>query len=173
MERIFYEEKQKLPAVYTWLVVAAGLAMMFPLFRILYQLTVLGSESSMSITKVSILLVMLFVILGFVVWLTASFSLEVRIGASGIHYRYFPRHLKDQFIEARAIAGYDVRDLTLKEIIQSRRDRRLGSDFAQVYSVNGRTVVEVRLSGGQKVVLGAGNKDSISWAMKKLLENLS
>ena len=174
MERIFYEEKQKLPAIYSWLVVVAGLGMMFPLLSILYQLIVLDQESQMSVNKVSLLLLLLFVSLAVVVWLTASFSLEVRIGASGIHYKYFPHHKKEKTIEVRSIAGYEVRDITWKEMIQSRGDRRRGrSGVLEIFSVVGRTVVEVRLGGGEKILLGAGSKDSISWAMKKLLENPS
>lgn len=169
MERIFYEDKQRLSPVWAWVVAVVGLGMTFPMFRLLYLQVILEENMGINARKTAIVLCFLIITLAFLVWLTAAFSLDVKIDSAGIHYHYFPHHYHPKRIDRQAIVGYEVRELQLSELIQTRK--RLGSSSnKQVCTVSGKTVVDITLADNQHIVLGTANKDSIRWAMKKLLE---
>lgn len=163
MDRMFFEEKQKLAAVWSWVVVVVGLAMSFPLLRILYFQLLIQEEQQLSVKGAISLLGGLMLVVAVVVWLTATYSLEVKIGNSGIYYRSFPSHQDLTLIEKKAIVGYMIREITFNDYGKA--------NAANVYSISGSTVLEVTLAGDQKIVLGTQNKESLDWAMKKLLDN--
>lgn len=169
MERIFYEERQRLSPTWAWLVAVVGLGMTFPLFRLLYKQVILEENMGINARKIAIVLCFLIVTLAFLVWLTAAFNLDVKIDSSGVRYHYFPHHYYAKRIERQAILGYEVREIKLNELFQPKK--RLGSSSnTQVCTVSGKTVVDIILADNQHIVLGTANKDSMRWAMKKLLE---
>ncbi len=169
MERIFYEERQRLSPIWAWLVAVVGLGMTFPLFRLLYMQVILEENMGIDARKIAIVLCFLIITLAFLVWLTSAYNLDVKIDSSGVLYHYFPHNLYAKRIERQAIIAYEVRELQLSELIKPKK--RLGvPGNKQVCTVSGKTVVDITLADDQHIVLGAINKDSIRWAMKKLLE---
>ena len=169
MDRIFYEERQRLSPILAWVVAAVGLGMTFPLFRLLYFQVILEENMGINVKKIGIVLFFLMVTLAFLVWLTAAYKLDVKIDSSGIRYHYFPHHYHPKRIERQTIVGYEVREIQLSELIQM--NKRLGTpDNKQVCTISGKTVVDITFAADQHIVLGTTNKDSIRWAMKKLLE---
>ena len=48
MEQIYFEEKQKLSRVWVWIILMVGLAMTFPLDRMLYINLILNEETRLS-----------------------------------------------------------------------------------------------------------------------------
>ena len=172
MEQIYFEEKQKLSRVWVWIILMVVLAMTFPLDRMLYINLILNEETRLSTRNLVALLSLLLISVGVGVWLAAVFHLDVKIRPSGIYYRYFPHHAKPRLIERQSIVSYEIRKIELKEFIQSRRDRRPGrSNGNQVLTVYGDTVLELVLVGGRKIILGTSDKENVSRAMKKLLDN--
>ncbi len=169
MERIFYEERQRLSPIWAWLVAVAGLGMTFPLFRLLYKQVILEENMGINARKIAIVLCLLIVTLAFLVWLTSAFNLDVKIDSTGVRYHYFPHHYYAKRIERQTIVAYEVREIQLSELIEPKR--RLGSPSnKQVCTVSGKMVVDIILADNQHIILGTTNKDSMRWAMKKLLE---
>lgn len=171
MGRLFYEEKQKVPALLVWLVVVLVLGMITPVLWVIYRQVVLDQDTGADITKLTLVVIGLALVLSFVIWLVASLYLEIRIGPLGIDYGYHPHYLKPRHVDVDAVASYVVRDVRLKDYFHSSLDRRLGSGATgEVFTLAGSTVVEIYLRGGERIVLGTENKESLTWAMKKLLE---
>lgn len=174
MDRYFYEEKQRLPAILSWAIVLVGLAMIGGVSVGIYRDVVLGHDAGAEVTKLTIVAIGLTLLLSFIVWITASFYLEIKIGHSGIDFGYFPHHRKPRHVAAEAIVSFSVRDVKWKDYFHSSLDQKLGSAGAvEVFTVAGSTVVEIELLGGERMVLGTCNKESIGWAMKKLFETQS
>lgn len=177
MEKVFFDEKQKLPGLLSWFIVFIGLAICFPLLRGLYLRSILHQEwnsESMSNLGILALLSLLLVVNGVVVWLVSSLYLELKIDQGGISYRYFPNHRGFRRINRNAIAAYVVRKLTWTEKIRGKRRRRLrGPDESQIFIVNGSQALIINLSTGQKLILGTQNPEGMGWAMKKLMSNSS
>ncbi|MDZ4714122.1 MAG: hypothetical protein SH819_01515 [Cytophagales bacterium] len=170
MERFFFEEKQRLPRLLVWVVLFACLALTGCAWWILEY----HGEFSTSTSAGKLVLMMLPA--GVLVWLTAVFRLEVTVTAKALEYRYYPHQWKSRKIEKDAIAGYQFRRITFGEFVQARRDRRLGrfrrSQGLQVLAAWGTDAMELTLQSGQKILLGTQDTTSMTWAMKKLMENV-
>lgn len=172
MDRIFFEERQKLAAVWVWVIVLVGLAISYPLLRILYDQLVLGEGGVFTVKKTIWLLCLLAIVHGVVIWLAATHSLEVKIGPSGIYYRSFPTHDAPKLIEKKSIVGYVIREVRLNDFFNSGSELSTRkSETIKFYSITGSTVLELTLPGDQKILLGTESKDSLAWAMKRLLDN--
>jgi hypothetical protein len=174
MDRILFEEKQKLPGVMTWIALTAGLAACFPVMRGVYLRTVLEEpwgDPSLSNMEAMLLLIFLLACVGLMLWFLTNIYLEVIIDQTGIWYRYFPHHRKRQRIEKNLIASFVIRDLRWYEMARRRSKRLPWPNGDQRFSISGRKVLELTLNGGQKVILGTQDKDRVIWAMGKLTSN--
>jgi hypothetical protein len=173
MERVFFEEKQKLPGYVVWIVVFTSLAMCVPLLRGLYFRLVLNEpwgKSGFGNNEIWLAIALVLLVAGLVVWLLVSMSLVVKIDEKGIAFRISPGAGKEKRIPREQILGYEVRKLKWNELVQSRKSRRLlQQGKSQMYRFRGRMALVLKLTDDVTIILGTANADGMIWAMRKLM----
>lgn len=174
MDRIFFEEKQKLTRAITWTVFFVGLACCSPIIRGAYIRGVLHEpwgDTSMSDLEVFLLLTFILAMVGLMFWIISSVYLEIVIDQTGIWYRSFPQHWKRRRIEKASITAYLVRKIRWNEMIQGRSNKIQRSKGNGIFHIRGDKVLELTLSGGEKLIVGTQEAESVIWAMGKLMSN--
>jgi hypothetical protein len=173
MERVFFEEKQKLPGYIVWIVVFTSLAMCVPLLRGLYMRLVLNEawgKSSFSNVEICMSLAAVILVAGLVVWLLASMNLVVKIDGGGISYVSYPMGGRETRIGRQDIHSYEVRKLKWDELLQSTKSRRLlKQGKSQIHRFSGAMGLVLKLADDATIILGTRNPDGMIWAMKKLM----
>ena len=173
MERVFFEEKQKLPGYVVWIVVFTSLAMCVPLLRGLYIRLVLNEtwgNSGFSNFEICISLAAVFLIAPVIVWFLATMNLVVKIDSGGISYVSTPVDGKEKRITRQEIHSYEVRKLKWDELLQSTKSRRLMQQGkSKIHRFSGTMGLVLRLPGEATIILGTTNPDGMIWAMKKLM----
>lgn len=174
MDRVIFEEKQGLPGAIGWVAFIVGLGCCFPVLRGVYLRMVLHEpwgDPALGNAEALLLLIFLVTTVGGIVWLVSNIYLEVIIDQAGVSYRYFPHHRKYQRIGKEMIASYTTRMLRWHEVAR-KRSKRLGWPNGDLrFSIRGRKVLELTLTGGKKVALGTQDTESVNWAMGKLMSN--
>ena len=175
MNRVFFEEKQKLPVTLRWIVIFSGLALCFPFFGGVYVRSILqepwGKASWDTGDLIGVILVIVFIV-SVLLWLVRAIGMEIKIEAVSVEYRLFPYQGKITRIEKQDIIGYEVRKIRWTEPSQGEYGKGYRKKSKnQVLVLRGRMAVELKLLGDQKLILGTLNPDRLRWAMKKLMSN--
>lgn len=174
MDRVFFEEKQKLPSAIPWIAGIAGLGGCAPLFWGIYVRTALDEtwgESSMSNLELYMLFAFMLSMVVLMFWIISSVSLEVTIDQAGIWYRSFPHHWKRQRVEKASISAYAIRKLQWKEMLHRRTKGFRRSNANEKFLISGNMALILTLHGGKTLTLGTRDSDSVTWAMGKLMSN--
>ena len=175
MDRVFFDEKQKLPVIIRWIVIFTGLALCFPFMQGMYVRSILHEpwgDASLSNSELMTLPVIVAMIAGSVAWLVSSMFLEIKIDQSGIYYRFFPHQIKTRRIDKKTIADFMIRKLRWIELAQSKHAGKFRrSDKDQIFRLTGTMALELRMHDDLKIILGTQNPEGLRWAMKKLMSN--
>jgi hypothetical protein len=173
VERVFFEERQKLPGHVVWIVIFTAVAMCVPLLRGLYFRLVLNEpwgNGDFSNKEICLALAFVVGVSALVVWLLVSMNLVVKIDSAGITYRSFPGAGREKRVTRQDIHAYEVRKLKWNELVQSTKSRRLlQQGKSQIHRFSGKTGLVLKLADGVTIILGTTNPDGMIWAMKKLM----
>ncbi len=174
MDRVFFEEKQKLPQFVPWIAGIIGLGSCSPLFWGIYVRTALHEpwgDVSMSNLELYLLFAFLLSMAGLMFWMISNVSLEVTIDQAGIWYRSFPHHWKRQRVEKTSISAYVVRKLQWNEMLQRRTKGIRRPNANEKFLITGNMALVLTLEGGKTLTLGTRDSESVNWAMGKLMSN--
>jgi hypothetical protein len=92
-------------------------------------------------------------------------KLKLRVSDKGLHYQFFPIHLKERLIAFEEIKSYKARTYSpLKEF--GGWGIRFGFE-SKAYNVSGDKGLQLELENGRKVLFGSQDHKALEKAMKK------
>jgi hypothetical protein len=167
---IFKEEQQFRQWWYLLTLIGSIVPIMIFCIYALYQQTVRGSQVGNSPAP-NLVLVILFFVLGFMLWGSLVMKLEVWIDQDGIHYRFFPLIFKNKLISKEEIHRYEIRKY--KPIIDYGGwgvRRGFGRKWQKAYNVSGNVGLQLYLTNGKKVLFGTQRSQAILYAMDEMMK---
>ena len=158
---IYIEEKQYFRQKWLWVII-----LFFPLFSFygIYEQIMLGNPiGNNPASDMTIWLFSIFAGLGFPL-LFYFMMLKIKITDKGLHYQFFPIHLKEYIISFDQIKTFKSRKYSpLKEF--GGWGIKYGFE-SKAYNVSGNIGVQIVLKDGNKILFGSQNSNEIIKAMK-------
>ena len=172
MEKLLFSEEQRFTQWWLWLIMCFTLlAVIIPISISVQQEWVLGlsfSEQPSPVTETVIAgLVTLVVMLG-IFALIFTFRLKTKITTKGISVLFQPVHRKWKQITPDSIEHYEIRNYRANLEYGGHGARRRGKS-GHAFTISGKTGLQLQLKNGQKILIGTQKKQSIEYAMRKLM----
>ena len=168
---LFKEEQQFRQWWHIVLILAATVPAMITCIYTLYQQIVVGVQVGDSPAP-NVVMIIVFIVLGVVLWVYFSLKLEVWIDQDGIHYRFFPLVFKNQFISKEQIQRFEIRKY--KPIIDYGGwgvRRGFGRRWQRAYNVSGNIGLQLYLINEKKVLFGTQRSQAIMYAMEEMMKS--
>ena len=125
-----------------------------------------GNSSAPNVVMVGVIFAMLIAI-----WVYFSMKLEVWIDQDGIHYRFFPRIIKNQFISKEEIQRFEIRKYNAVWDYGGRGIRKgFGRKWGRGYIVNGNIGLQLYLKNGKKILFGTQRSQAMMYAMDEMIK---
>jgi hypothetical protein len=162
-----FEEKQRFTQWWLWAIIVGASVVSFGIFlNALYTQMVLGKpwgEKPMS--DDALIMMVLFNLTAVVIMLLIFFNaiLEIVVDKTGISYRYFPVLRRWRRIAREQIESFETKDYYLRGHgfhIDLRGNKRI--------SVQGNTVIEIKMTNGRKLRLGTQRPGDFLLALNKM-----
>lgn len=172
MNKIYYKEEQSYTQFWVWMLILLFFtALTLPLWYIFIEDIIQrkssgatpGYDSDLLFSSVITTTLILPIILLF-----KFIKLETEITTSAVRFRYLPFIRKWRTIKASDIESWSVEKYAISKHggwgIKSRSRKN------KAYSVYGRVCLNLKLKDGQTVTVGTQQKDSIDYAMRKMMQ---
>jgi hypothetical protein len=169
MNKVLFKEEQQFRQWWYLLTLIGSIVpiMIFCIYA-LYQQTVRGSQVGNSPAP-NLVLVILFFVLGFMLWGSLIMKLEVWIDQDGIHYRFFPMIYKNKLITKEQIQRFEIRKYNPIFDYGGWGVRR-GLKWGKVLSVSGNIGLQLYLTNGKKLLFGTQRSQAILYAMDEIMK---
>ena len=160
-----YYESQRFRQWWVLLILAVSLSL--PLIIGIIEYFSQSAISGETTRREDLILFAGFALFGLFVFL--SFRLETRINARGIHYRFFPVHLR-----FHTILWDEVAEVFVREYQPIREYGGWGIRFGlfnktgKAYNVSGNRGIQIILKNGKKVLIGTQNPHEVQLLLDKL-----
>lgn len=158
----YYKENQHFRQKWLWAII-----LFFPLFSLygIYEQLLMGNPiGNQPISNQGLLLFALLVGIGLPV-LFYSFKLKTRVSDKGLHYQFFPIHLKEHLFRFEDIESFKSRKYApLKEF--GGWGIRWGFE-GKAYNVSGDEGLQLILKNDLKILIGSQEAKELEKAMKK------
>ena len=168
MNKVLFEEKQRYAAWIGWTVAFVSIGAVAGVWYNLYQKVGWQSEWSTDNYLHAAACVLIPLIGWLNTWLVVSYNLDVVVDEEGISYSMFPMVLKQQRIQRREIAGYQIRKISFLEYSRSGGERRIRNSKKKIHLISSWTVMDLTLVNGKQIMLGTKNREGFEWAVKKI-----
>lgn len=168
---LFKEEQQFRQWWHIVLILAAIVPAMIMCIYTLYRQIVVGVQVGNSPAP-NVVMIIVFIALGVVLWVYFSLKLEVWIDQDGIHYRFFPLVIKNQFISKEEIQRFEIRKYN--PIIDYGGwgvRRSFGRKWQKAYNVSGNIGLQLYLTNGKKVLFGTQRSQAIMYAIEEIMKS--
>ena len=171
MEKTFYKEEQRFNQKWVWIVlILATLASTVPFLFGIYTQEVLHKPWGNQPTQTWVL-VLFFVfdllIMGGLIWLMIKMRLIFEIRSDGIWFRYPPFYKKWKCIKKEEIASFEVGNY--KPVLEYGGWGIRGSRRKRAFNVSGNIGLKLLLKNDKKVLIGTQKRQSVNYAMEKLM----
>ena len=158
----YFKEEQHFRQKLLWLVI-----LFFPAFSLygIYEQVMMGNViGDKPLSDEGVISFSLLVGLGLPV-LFWFMKLKLRVSSEGLHYQFFPIHIKERLIPFEDIKSYKARTYSpIKEF--GGWGIRFGFE-SKAYNVSGDKGLQIELTNGRKVLFGSQEHQALTKAMKK------
>jgi hypothetical protein len=159
---IYFEETQYFRQKWLWAII-----LFFPLFSVygIYEQILMGNPiGTQPISNSGLLLFSVFIGLG-LPFLFFNIKLKTRVSDKGLHYRFFPIHLKEHLLPFEEIESLKARKYApLKEF--GGWGIRWGFE-GKAYNVSGEEGLQLVLKNDLKILFGSQQAKALEKAMKQ------
>ena len=158
----YFKEEQYFRQKLLWLVI-----LFFPAFSLygIYQQVIMGNIiGDKPLSDEGVITFSLIIGLGLPV-LFWFMKLKLRVSPEGLHYQFFPIHIKERLISFKDIKNYKARTYSpIKEF--GGWGIRFGFE-SKAYTGSGNKGLQIELTTGRKVLFGSQEHQALAKAMKK------
>lgn len=158
----YFKEEQYFRQKLLWLVI-----LFFPAFSLygIYQQVIMGNvigDKPLSDEGVITFSLLVGLALPILFWFM---KLKLRVSVEGLHYQFFPIHIKERLIAFEDIKSYKARTYSpIKEF--GGWGIRFGFE-SKAYNVSGDKGLQIELTNGRKVLFGSQEHQALAKALKK------
>jgi len=173
MEKVFFREEQRFNQWWIWLILLLMVAgSVIPLLMGLYTQLILGEPWGKNPGPdwgLVLNAVLVFLLLGAVLWLFSRMKLQTEIRVDGVWFRFPPLLRKWQNIRKEEIERFEV--LRYRPIAEyggwgiKKGSRKSG----KAYNVSGNIGLRLHLKNGKVILLGTQRKEAIAYSMEKMM----
>ena len=158
----YFKEEQYFRQPWLWIVI-----LFFPSFSIygLFKQLMMGIPiGNNPISNEGVISFSVFIGLGLPI-LFWFMNLKIRVSKKGLHYQFFPIHIKERLIPFEDISQFKAREYSpLKEF--GGWGIRYGFE-SKAYNVKGNKGLQIELNNGRKILFGSQHHNELEKALNK------
>lgn len=166
MEKVLFKEEQRFTQWWLWLLVSASFSV--PLIIMLKELAVIDEHTEeYGDLLISMGVTVLFAVIILVLFF--SMKLVTEITSTEVRVKFPPLKMKWKIINLEEIEHFEVKEYSPIKDFGGYGYRKNLLRKNDAYNVNGKIGLLLQLKNGKKLLIGTQRKQSIEYAMKKVM----